>query len=264
MNQPARLQGKVAIVTGAASGIAKATAQRFLAEGAHVTALDVNTPLLEQFQSEDKSGRLKTASCDIAREDSVKAVFERTLKEQGRIDILANVAGVTAPRLLVEEMPLEEFQRVLSVNLIGTFLCIKHAAPAMKKQRYGRIVNVASISGYRPTINTNVAYTASKGGIIALSRQLVKELSPYGITINSVAPGVIQTPLTEGVAQVEGGVARRARFVPLGRIAQPQEVAAAMAFLASHEGGYINGEMLVIDGGMTAIVGYSGESAPAN
>ena len=182
----------------------------------------------------------------------IKRLVERALSQHGKLDILANVAGVSSRHDPIYTASLEEFNRITSINLAGTFLCIKHASAAMKERRYGRIVNVASIASFRTGAKGNAAYSASKGGVKAMTHQLVLDLSEFGITVNAVAPGVIQTPMTAG-----GGIERlnaRARLIPLGRVGQPEDIAVAIAFLASEEAAFITGQMLTVDGGMTSVV----------
>ena len=249
-----RHQGRVAIVTGAASGIGRATAIRLASEGATVVLADMQGDKLEATATEiaSKGGIASGMPCNIADEGEVKRLVEHALSKHGKLDILANVAGVSSRHDPIYTASLEEFNRITSINLAGTFLCIKHASAAMKERRYGRIVNVSSIASFRTGAKGNAAYSASKGGVKAMTHQLVLDLSEFGITVNAVAPGVIQTPMTSG-----GGIERlnaRARLIPLGRVGQPEDIAVAIAFLASEEAAFITGQMLTVDGGMTSVV----------
>ena len=192
-NATGRLAGKIAIVTGGAMGIGRATALRLAADGATVMVAD-----LQEAQANDTvkaiiaaGGKAAATACNVASEDAVRAMVEGTLAKFGRIDILANVAGVTNKKAPVDEMTLEEFRRVTTINLEGTFLCVKYVARAMKQQKYGRIVNVSSTTSIMPTTYGNTAYTASKGAVSAMTRQWVLDLAEHGITgIPGVEVGV--------------------------------------------------------------------------
>lgn len=249
-----RLAGKIAIVTGGASGIGRAAAQRLALEGAVIVVADLQEDAAKEVANAiNKTGASATAvACNVSLEEQVRHLARRALDLHGRIDILANVAGISPKKAPVEDTSIEDFNRILSVNLVGTFLCIKHVAAAMKKQRYGRIVNVASMAAIYPTTMGNNAYSASKGGVAAMTRQLVLEMSPHQITVNAVAPGPTRTPMTEA-----GGVNRlqsRLPSIPLGRLGAAEDIAAAIAYLASDDASYMTGQMLVIDGGMTAVL----------
>ncbi len=253
MTFPGRHAGKIAIVTGGAMGIGRATAMRLGSEGATVVVADV-----QEAGAADTAkaigmtgGKAFAVACNVASEDAVRAMVEGVLKQHGRIDILANVAGVTTKKASVDEMTLEEFRRVTTINLEGTFLCAKYASRAMKQQKYGRIINVSSTTSIMPTTYGNTPYTASKGGVSAMTRQWVLDLAAYGITVNAVAPGPTRTPLTEGLG--EQMLKDRLKIIPSGRLGEPDDIAAAIAFLASDDASYINGQVLVVDGGMTVV-----------
>jgi NAD(P)-dependent dehydrogenase (short-subunit alcohol dehydrogenase family) len=246
-----RFNGRVAVVTGGAMGIGGAAARRLAREGATVVIADRD----EKAGAENvktitaAGGKASFVACNVTDEASVRALMEGTLAKHGRIDILANVAGVTAKKAGVDEMTLEEFRRVTTINIEGTFLCTKYAARAMKAAKYGRIINISSTTSIMPTSFGNSPYTASKGAVSAMTRQWVMELAEYGIAVNAVAPGPTRSPMTEALGPKM--LADRLKIIPAGRIGEPEDQAAAIAFLASEEAGYINGQVLVVDGGMT-------------
>lgn len=252
-----RLAGLVAVVTGGASGIGKATARRLATEGASVVIADVQEQVaLEVAQAIVAEGGIAAAvTCDVANEESVKKLFEQADERFSRVDILANIAGVIGEAQPIDELNVEEYERVTSVNLLGTLLCIKHAASRMKRQRFGRIVNISSMVVTRPQSLYLNSYTASKGGVAAMNGQLVLELSSHGITINAVAPGIIDTPML----QLRGKkfIEQRNALIPVGRFGRPEDIAAAIAFLVSEDGSYMNGQTLLMDGGITAVTGYN-------
>lgn len=241
------LAGRVALVTGAAGGIGRATATALAAAGARVAVADVTAP---------EGGDLALA-VDVTKRDQVRAMVARTVEALGRLDILVNVAGVVstgAAATLAEE----EWDRVLGINLKGSFLCCQAVIPAMRAKGYGRIVNIGSIIGKnggnaRPWIDRaeqeragNVAYGVSKAGVHAMTFFLARELAADGITVNAVAPGPIASAMTTNFpAQLQA-------LIPVGRMGRAEEVAAAICFLAGPDAGFITGEVLDINGGMWA------------
>nr|WP_256515660.1 glucose 1-dehydrogenase [Alsobacter ponti] len=241
------MQGKVALVTGAASGIGLATTRRFVAEGARVIAADLNVDGLET------SGSLRPFRLDVAQEDQWVAAIAAALDAFGRLDILVNNAGIGAPGPIVE-LSLADWRKVMAVNLDGVFLGIKHAVPAMERSGGGSIVNIASMLGHVATVNAS-AYCASKGGVALLTKAAALEMAAAGgrIRVNSVHPGFIETPMLGD--RLRADPARRALITgqtPVGRLGTVEEVAAAVLYLASDEAGFTTGSALVVDGGYTA------------
>ena len=248
-----RFKGRVAVVTGGAMGIGGATAQRLASEGATVVIADLNEAAAASNVKaiEAAGGKASFVPCNVTSEEAVRSLMEGVVAKHGRIDILANVAGVTNKKASVDEMTLEEFRRVTTLNIEGTFLCSKYAAKAMKQQKYGHIVNVSSTTSVMPTTYGNTAYTASKGAVSAMTRQWVLDLAAHGITVNAVAPGPTLTPLVAGLG--EQMQKDSIRIIPSGRLGLPEGIAAAIAFLASDDASYVNGQVLVVDGGMTVV-----------
>ena len=243
-----RLAGKVAIVTGAAAGIGRATAEAFSAEGADVVATD-----LVPFDAPD--GRWLTAHHDVANESHWAEIFAAARQRHGRIDILVNNAGISASNPCpIAEVTLDDWRRVLAVNLDGTFLGIRHAMRAMAEHG-GAIVNVASVHGFVAAANTG-AYSASKGGVTMLTKVAAVEgarMKPP-VRVNSVHPGYVETPLVASrFAQRPDRRDQVEQATPLGRLATTNEVAAAIVYLASDEASYVTGSALTVDGGYTAI-----------
>lgn len=243
------LEEKVAVVTGASRGIGRAVARRFASSGAFVVinyngskerALEVKQEI------EAEGGKAAIYQCDVSDYGKCETFIQDVIREYGRIDILVNNAGVTADGLLMK-MTEEAFDKVIATNLKGAFHTIRFASRQMLKQRSGRIINMSSVVGV--TGNAGQAnYAASKAGIIGLTKAAARELASRGITVNAIAPGFIETDMT-GVLPVKVREASVAQ-IPLGSFGKPEQVAAAAAFLASEDGGYITGQVLHVDGGM--------------
>jgi len=243
-----RLKDKVALITGGGSGIGAAVARRFAQEGAKIAIGDVDVEGAEKVAAEikDAGGEALICKADVRKRDEVEAMVDHVLREYGRLDILINNAGVTRDSLCAR-MSEEDWNFVVDVNLKGTFLCSKAAFRPMRKQRYGKIVNTASVA-VRGNIG-QVNYSASKAGIIGLTRTLALEFARAGICVNCIAPGFIETPMTEGLPEkVKEEALKR---IPLGRIGRPEEVANLHLFLASPESDYITGQVFFIDGGVS-------------
>lgn len=242
------LQGKVALVTGAAQGIGKAISLGLAKEGAQIALCDVNLALAEKTAEEIRNlgTKAKAYGVNVADALEVDKVVGDVVREFGRIDILVNNAGITRDALLLR-MEEDAWDAVLAVNLKGTFLFSKACARLMVKQRAGRIVNISSVSGQRGNPG-QANYAASKAGIIGFTKSLAKELGARGITVNAIAPGFIQTAMTENLPQdVKDSYLKQ---IPLGRMGAPEDVAGAVVFLSSSDGAYISGQILGVNGGM--------------
>jgi len=239
----ARLDGKVCVITGASSGIGAATAQVFLDEGATVVGVDLR---------EDGVGTLALA-CDVADEQAVGDLYRRVRSEYGRIDVLFNNAGISpTDDASVLETSLEAWQRVQDVNLKSVFLCCKHGIPHLIENGGGSVINTASFVATMGSATSQISYTASKGGVLALSRELGIEFARRGVRVNALCPGPVNTPLLrELFAKDPVAAARRLIHVPMGRFAEVREIANAVLFLASDESSYVNATAFVVDGGIT-------------
>jgi len=245
-----RLEGKSAIVTGAASGIGQATAQLLASEGANVLAVDrPGSPLNLTVSGSANGARITTLEADIADQESAPRIVAAALERAGRLDILVNNAGVAA-NALAEVMPLEEWDRVFSVNIRGVFLLCKAAIPELRTSGTGRIVNIASVMAEHSDYGLS-AYAASKAGVAGLTRTLALELGKFGITANYILPGAIYTGMTRQNFDQEHIRTVWERKSPLKRLGQPIDIARGILFLASEDGGFVTGQGLVIDGGLT-------------
>jgi 3-oxoacyl-[acyl-carrier protein] reductase len=244
-----RLQDKVAVVTGAAQGIGLATALKFAREGALVQLCDLRVDAVEAAVAACRSagGHAQGHLVDVTQRDAVDAVVAAVLREQGRIDVLVNNAGITKDARL-QKMTMAQFDAVIDVNLRGVFHCAQAVVDAMLAQGSGVILNASSVVGlYGNFGQTN--YAASKFGVIGFTKTWSRELGPKGIRVNAVAPGFIETPI---LATIPDKVLQHMREqVPLHRLGRPEEVANVYAFLASDEASYINGAVIEVSGGMT-------------
>ena len=240
--------GKKALVTGSGGGIGKSIALLLAEMGADIVVNDVSIENAQQTAREIISKGQKTivSNANVVNDTQVKDMFESIASEFGRIDILVNNAGITKDSLLMD-MREDQWDQVMDVNLKGVFLCCKYAAKMMSDQQYGKIINISSASGQAGNIG-QVNYAASKGGVIAITKTLAKELARYNITVNAVAPGFIRTPMTQTVP--EKVVNYLIGQIPLKRMGEPLEIANAVAFLASDNSAYITGQVLSVNGGM--------------
>ena len=242
------LEGKVAIVTGAAQGIGRAIAETFARVGANVAIADMDLGRAQETaHAVGKMGRRALeVKVNVADWNDVKDMTDRVLKEWGKIDILVNNAGITRDGLLLR-MKEEDWNLVLQVNLNGTFHCTKAVMQTMTKQRHGRIINVASIVGAIGNAG-QANYAASKAAVIGFTRTVAREYASRMVTVNAVAPGFIDTAMTQGLsAEVKETLQKQ---IPLGRLGRPSDVAETVRFLASDEAGYITGQVIHINGGM--------------
>ena len=242
------LTGKIAVVTGSAQGIGQAIATTLAQEGADVVVADLNADRCQETVDRiQQLGRKAIAvSVNVGDWDQVKAMVDHVLKELGRIDVLVNNAGITRDGLLMR-MKEEDWQAVLQVNLTGTFFCAKAVLPTMSRQRSGRIVNIASIVGAIGNAG-QANYAASKAAVIGLTKTIAREYASRNITINAVAPGFIDTAMTQELSADTKEVLLNQ--IPLKRLGQSSDIANAVSFLCSEKAGYITGHVLHVNGGM--------------
>jgi meso-butanediol dehydrogenase/(S,S)-butanediol dehydrogenase/diacetyl reductase len=257
-----RLEGKSAIITGAASGIGKATARLFAKEGAKLVLADVNEEALQEV-AEQISTEGETAvarKTDMAVEEEVEKLIALAVEAHSHIDILCNNAGITSGYPSVEDEDAAEWQRIFSVNLMGAVFATKHVARHMQERRSGAIVNTASVAGIRSGAGGN-AYSASKAALINFTQTSACDLGAFNVRVNAVCPGLIETGMTKPVfdyARMQGKEAKLGYRCELRRYGRPEEVAAAILFLASDEASYITGQALPVDGGNTASLNLPG------
>ena len=242
------LQGKVAIVTGAAQGIGRAIAEALAHAGADIAVADLDPGRsADTVAAVEKIGRRAlNIKVNVADANDTKAMAEHVIKTWGKIDILVNNAGITRDALLLR-MKEEDWNLVLQVNLNGTFNCTKAVLQPMTKQRYGRIVNIASIVGVMGNVG-QANYAASKAAVIGFTKTVAREYASRNVTVNAVAPGFIDTAMTQGLpAEVKEALQKQ---IPLGRLGTPADIAAAVQFLVSDEAAYVTGQVLHVNGGM--------------
>jgi NAD(P)-dependent dehydrogenase (short-subunit alcohol dehydrogenase family) len=238
-----RLDGKVCVITGAASGIGAETARLFASEGARVVGVDID---------EGAEGELALRA-NVADEDEVREMYAQAEKEMGRIDVLFNNAGISPEDdASVLDTSLEAWQRVQDVNLKAVFLCCKHGIPHLLSSGGGSVINTASFVAVMGAATSQISYTASKGGVLALSRELGVEFAKRGVRVNALCPGPVNTPLLEELfAKDPEKAARRLVHLPMGRFAEAREIAQAALFLAGDESSYVTASTFLVDGGLS-------------
>lgn len=245
-----RLEGRVAVITGAGSGIGLATAKRLADEGAKVVAVDTNEETGKKIAS-DVSGLFVKA--DVTSREEVENMYKVAFDTYGRIDIAFNNAGISPPdddSILVTELP--AWEKVLRVNTTSVYLCCKAVIPYMQKNGKGSIINTASFVATMGAATSQIAYTASKGGVLSMSRELGVQFAREGIRVNALSPGPVNTPLLmELFAKDPERAARRLVHIPMGRFADAGEIAAAVAFLASDDSSFITASNFLVDGGIS-------------
>jgi 3-oxoacyl-[acyl-carrier protein] reductase len=242
------LKDQIVLVTGGARGIGKAIAENFAKKGAHLIIADISLGSAEETAREIAAAGVRTLalSLDVSKSGDVTAAFEKIIKEFGRIDVVINNAGITKDGLILR-MKEEDWDAVININLKGVFLCSKEAVKLMIKQRYGRIVNIASVVAFIGNPG-QANYSASKAGIVGLTRTIAAEYASRGVTANAVAPGFIATAMTEALP--DNIKQEMLKSIPVGTFGSVDDVANAVAFLASRDNGYITGQVIHVNGGM--------------
>jgi NAD(P)-dependent dehydrogenase (short-subunit alcohol dehydrogenase family) len=247
-----RLDGKVAVITGAGGGMGREAALLFSEEGAQVCVADVDVEAAERTAAD--AGNAFAVGVDVADSDSVREMYEQTAARFGGIDVLYNNAGISPAdddSILVTEP--DAWQRVQDVNAKGVYLCCKHGIPHLQRRGGGSIINVASFVALVGAATSQVSYTASKGAVLSLSRELAVQFAREGIRVNALCPGPVETPLLLRIFGDDPAAYERRRIhLPMGRLAKPREIVNAALFLASDESSYVNGATFLVDGGLTA------------
>ncbi len=242
-----KLDGKVAIVTGGASGMGAEHVKRFLDEGAHVVFTDVNDPLGQQYQAE-LANRAIFMHQDVSDEKDWQNVVDQTVSQFGKVDILVNNAGMTIMHNIVD-FPVEDYLKVIKIDQLSVLLGMKTAGKVMIKQKSGSIINISSTNALGGSIRS-AAYNSAKAAVVSLTRTGAVELGKYGIRVNSILPGLVATPLVE-VEEAKPYIAGYTETIPMRRAGKVQELSGACVYLASDDSSYVNGESLVVDGGLT-------------
>jgi len=244
------MKGRVAIITGAAQGIGKSIAILFAAEKMNVVVADIKKGLGEGTVQEIKQagGQALFVEADVSQKADADRMVAETLKEFGRLDILVNNAGINYLTPILEEVNEEEWDRVLAVNVKGVYFCMSAAVDPMKYQKWGRVITIGSIAGKQGGPASGVHYCASKAAVMCMTKQFARYLAPYGITVNCIAPGVIDTEMGKFLGAE--AIQRTIHLTPLGRLGTPEDVAHAALFLVSEGAGFITGEVLDVNGGV--------------
>jgi NAD(P)-dependent dehydrogenase (short-subunit alcohol dehydrogenase family) len=247
-----RLDGKVAVITGAGGGMGREAALLFCEEGAQICVADVDADAAEKTAVD--AGDAFAIRVDVSDSDSVREMYDQTAERYGGIDVLYNNAGISPPdddSILVTEP--DAWQRVQDVNTKGVYLCCKHGIPHLLERGGGSVINVASFVALVGAATSQISYTASKGAVLALSRELAVQFARQGIRVNALCPGPVETPLLLRIFGDDPAAYERRRVhLPMGRLAKPREIVNAALFLASDESSYVNGATFLVDGGLTA------------
>lgn len=249
------LKDKIALVTGARRGMGKSHAIALASQGAKVVVTDIDEKECQAVADEIKSkgGEAIAFKLDVSNKAEVDAVFDEVVKQYGRLDILVNNAGIYQPKLALE-ITEEDWDRTIDIDLKGEFLCAQKAAKEMTKNKWGRIINIASIAsgGVGVGISGGCHYTAAKGGVIGMTETMAVEWAPLGINVNAIGPGAIDTPMVSSAQIPEEAMKTMMAGVPLKRIGKSEEVSAMVVFLASEEASYVTGATFYVDGGWLA------------
>jgi NAD(P)-dependent dehydrogenase (short-subunit alcohol dehydrogenase family) len=247
-----RLEGKVVVITGAGSGIGRAAALLFSEEGAHVCVADVSEEAGEETSSQCRDAFFRKV--DVTSSDSVAELYAATAERYGGIDVLYNNAGIMpAGDESVLDTAEDVWEQVLDVNARGVFLCCKHGIPHLLDRGAGSVINVASFVALMGAASPQIAYTASKGAVLSLTRELAVEFARRGVRVNALCPGPVETPLLMRLfADDQAAFERRRVHLPMGRLAKPREIAQGALFLASDDSSYVTGATFLVDGGITA------------
>lgn len=245
-----RLKGKVAVITGSGQGLGKGYALEFAKQGADIVVNDVNEENANSVvkEIEGLGGKAIAVKAAVNKREDAGRLIDTAIEKLGKVDILVNNAGITRTAML-HKMTEQQWDEVISVNLTGVYNCIQAVAAHMMERKYGKIINVTSVAGLRGTMG-QINYGAAKAGVIGITKSAARELARYGINVNAVAPGVIETAMTEVIRTNPKFRDKFMSEIPLGRFGQPEDVATVAAFLASDDAGYMTGQVLSVDGGI--------------